>query len=93
MIFYLGYWVIAGSSPWMATADSFDAEPAAFEDPVFQDGFDHILAACRRISAGRWRKRRDEDAVEINRQQKRFTNNYFPFILFSALHTAFSMTA
>ena len=93
MIDDLWHGVVAGTAPRMAAQDALDAQPAAFEDPVFQDGFDHILAACRRISAGRWRKRRDEDAVEINRQQKRFTNNYFPFILFSALHTAFSMTA
>ena len=54
MIFYLGYWVIAGSSPWMATADSFDAEPAALEDAVLEYCLHHILAAGGRETTSGW---------------------------------------
>ena len=85
--------IVAGTAPWMAAQDALDAQPAAFEDAVFEHGFHHILAARRRIAAGRRRERRDENPVEIDGQQKSLAHNYFPFIFFSALHTAFSMVA
>ena len=77
----------------MATKDALDAEPSAFENTVLEHRFDHRLAAGGREAAGRRRERRDEDTVEIDRQQKSLTHDYFPLILFSALHTAFSITA
>ena len=66
MVKNLRYWVIAGSSPRMAAQDAFDAEPAAFENTVFEDRFDHILAAGGGVAAGRWRQGRDEHTVKID---------------------------
>jgi hypothetical protein len=34
----------------MAAADAFDSQPAAFENTVFEDGFDHVLTARRCIA-------------------------------------------
>lgn len=89
----------------MTTKDSFDAEPAALEDAVFEHRFDHVLAAGRRVAAG-WRsKRRNEHPVKINRNEEELTNVNLPFrllavgcliyfsvIFFKALHIAFSIT-
>ena len=77
----------------MTTQNTLDAKPSTFEDTVFKNGFDHVLATSRRVTTGRRGQRRDEDAVKIDGQQKRLACYYFPFILFSALHTAFSITA
>ena len=50
----------------MATADALDTEPAAFENTMFEDRLDHVLAAGGRIAARGRRQRRDEDPVEID---------------------------
>jgi hypothetical protein len=76
----------------MTTADAFDTKPTAFEDTVFENGLYHVLAACRCVTARRGRERRDEDAVEINRQQKRLPYDCSD-IFFRDLHMAFSITA
>ena len=90
---YLWHGVITGATPGMAAQDALDAQPTAFEDTVFEYGFHHILAASRRVAAGRRCKRRDEHAVEIDRYQKQLTQHYFPLIFFRLLHTAFSINA
>ena len=84
--------IVTGAAPWVTTADAFDAEPTAFEDTVFEDGFHHVLAARRCVSARGRREGRDEDAVEINRQQKRLPYDCSD-IFFRDLHMAFSITA
>ena len=76
----------------VTTQDTFDTEPTAFEDTVFEDGLHHVLTASRRIAARRGREGRDEDAVEINRQQKRLPYDCSD-IFFRDLHMAFSITA
>ena len=59
--------IVTGTAPRVTTQDTFDTEPTAFEDTVFEDGLHHVLTASRRIAARRGREGRDEDAVEINR--------------------------
>ena len=80
----------------MATADALDTEPAAFENTMFEDRLDHVLAAGGCIAARGRRQRRDEDPVEIDRKEENFSNENLPFYRFAifvrALHTAFSMT-
>ena len=61
----------------MTTADTLDAEPAAFENTVLEDSFYHVLAARGREAAGRRRQRRNEDAVEIDRQEEQFPDEDF----------------
>ena len=60
--------VVAGAAPGVAAEDTLDAEPGTFEDTVFEHRLHHILAARRRIAAGRRRQRRNEHPVEINGQ-------------------------
>jgi hypothetical protein len=43
--------IVAAAAPWMATADSFDGKPEAFERPVFFKCLQRILAAGRSIAA------------------------------------------
>ena len=62
----------------MATADSFDAEPTAFENAVFEYSFDHVLAASGRVTAGGRRQGRDKGAVDIDREEENFSNESFP---------------
>jgi hypothetical protein len=65
----------------MAAQDALDAQPSAFEDAVFEDGFHHILTAGWRIAAG-WRgKRRDEDTVKINGDKENFSCESLPFVI------------
>ena len=65
----------------MAAAYPFDAEPASFEDTVFEHGFDHILAACRSKAAS-WRcQRRDKDPVEIDREEEEFSYKNLPLVI------------
>jgi len=67
----------------MATADSLDAEPAAFENAVFEDCFDHVLAASGRV-ATRWRRQgRDKHTVEIDRKEENLSDESFPFVICS----------
>ena len=61
----------------MTAEDALDAQPAALENTVFEDGFDHVLAACGREAAGRRRQRRNEDAVKIHRQEEQFPDEDF----------------
>ena len=61
----------------MATADALDTEPAAFENTMFEDRLDHVLAAGGCIAARGRRQRRDEDPVEIDRQEKNIAQHYF----------------
>ena len=65
----------------MATADSFDAEPTAFENAVFEYSFDHVLAAGGRVTAGGRRQGRDKGSVEIDREKENFSNESFPFVI------------
>ena len=54
-------WIVSMSCPRMTAADAFGAEPEAFEDAPFVDGFDHVLRAGRRVTAvvaEMWRDRR-----------------------------------
>ena len=65
-LFILWNRIIAGTAPRMTAADTFDAEPAAFENTVFENRFYHVLAACRCITASRRCQRRNENPIEIN---------------------------
>ena len=85
--------IVAGTAPWMAAQDALDAQPAAFEDTVFEHSLHHVLTAGRRVAAGRRGERRDKDPIEVDRDQEDLPQHYFPLILFRALHTAFSITA
>ena len=81
----------------MTTADTFNAEPAAFENAVFKHRLDHVLTARWRVTA-RWGSQgRYEHPVEIDREQERLAHVNQPTlvvaIFFRALHIAFSMTA
>ena len=64
----------------MTAADTFDAEPCAFENAVFEHGLHHVLAASRRKAAGRRSERRDKHPVEIDGQQKHLTHYDFPVL-------------
>lgn len=88
----------------MAAKDTFDAEPGAFENTVFEHRFHHVLATGRCESAGRRGKRRNASPVEIDRQEEEFSDENLPFwmlgvgcliyfsaIFLMALHIAFSM--
>ena len=65
----------------MTAADTFDAQPAAFEDAVFEHGLHHVLAARWGITAGRRRERRDENPVEIDGKKENFSNESFPLLI------------
>lgn len=64
----------------MTAADTFDAEPCAFENAIFEDSLHHVLAASRRKAAGRRSERRDKHPVEIDGQQKHLTHYDFPIL-------------
>ena len=66
--------VITGTSPGMTTEDAFDSKPTSLEDSVFENRFDHVLAASRRVPAGRRCQRRYENPVKIDRQEEELTN-------------------
>ena len=72
--------VIAASAPRMTAADTFDAEPRAFENAVFEHSLHHVLAASRCKAAGRRSERRDKHPVEIHGQQKHLTHYDFPIL-------------
>ena len=78
-LFILGYGVIAGATPRMATEDTFDAEPSAFEGSVLENRFHHVLAAGRRITARRRCQGRDKDPVEIDGEKEKLSDESFPF--------------
>lgn len=63
----------------MATENTFDAEPSAFEGSVLENRLHHVLATGRRITARRRRQGRDERPVEIDRKKKNFPDESFPF--------------
>ena len=63
----------------MATEDTFDAEPSAFEGSVLEDRLHHVLAAGRRITARRRRQGRDKDPVEIDGEKEKLSDESFPF--------------
>ena len=64
----------------MTAADTFDAEPRAFENAVFEHSLHHVLAASRCKAAGRRSERRDKHPVEIDGQQKHLTHYDFPVL-------------
>ena len=76
----------------MTTKDSFDAQPAAFEDTVFEHRLHHILAAGGRKAAGRRSQGRYENPIKVNGYEEEFPYNR-PDIFFSDLHIAFSTVA
>lgn len=78
-LFILGHGVIAGTTPRMATEDTFDTEPSAFEGSVLEDRFHHVLAAGRCITARGRRQRRDKDPVEIDGEEEKLSDENFPF--------------
>lgn len=68
-------WIIATATPWVARKDTFEGEPAAFEEAVFLDGFDAVVGTGGRIAAavayeGRQRHLidADEQDQELSRQ-------------------------
>ena len=69
--------IVARTTPGMAATDALDAEPAATENAVLHDCLDHILAACRRVTARGRRKGRDASLVEIDREQKYMSKPFF----------------
>ena len=77
----LWHGIVSGATPGMAAKNTFEAQPCAFEDTVFEYRFHHILAARRRIAAG-WRcKGRDEDPIEIDGEKENFSGESFPFVI------------
>ena len=73
--FPLRHRIIPTTSPWVATQYAFYAQPAAFEDTMFQYGLHHVLAARGCEPTRRRRQRRDTIPVEIHRQQKHLSYN------------------
>ena len=73
--FPLRHRIIPTTSPWVATQYAFYAQPAAFEDTMFQYGLHHVLAARGCEPTRRRRQRRDAIPVEIHRQQKHLSYN------------------
>ena len=65
----------------MTAEDAFDAEPAAFEDTVFEDRFYHVLAAGRGEATGRRCQRGDEGTIEIDGEEENFSNKSFPLVI------------
>ena len=63
----------------MATEDTFDTEPPAFEGSVLEDRLHHVLTAGRRITARGRRQRRDKDPVEIDGEKEKLSDENFPF--------------
>ena len=43
-------WVVAAATPRVTRQDSFEGEPAAFEEAVFLDGFDAIVGTRRDVA-------------------------------------------
>jgi hypothetical protein len=81
-LFILWNGIVAGATPGVAAEDTFDAKPAAFEDAVFEDRFDHILAASRGEATG-WRSQRgDESTVEIDGEEEKLSDKSFPCLMF-----------
>jgi hypothetical protein len=70
----IGHGIVAIAAPGMTTEDAFDTKPTSIEDPVFENRFDHVLAASRRVPAGRRCQRRYENPVKIDRQEEKLTN-------------------
>ena len=84
--------IVAGTAPGMAAQDALDAQPAAFEDTVFEDSFHHILTASRRIATGRRGKRRDKNPIKVHRYQEYLSYDCSD-IFFSDLHIALLIVA
>ena len=80
-IMILRYGVVSRAAPGVAAEDAFDAEPAAFENPVFEYCLHHILAARRRVTAGRRRERGDKDPVEIDGEEEHLAEHDFPRVI------------
>ena len=80
-VYGLGDGIVAGTTPGMASQDTLDAQPTAFEDAVFEDRLHHVLTASRRVAAGGRGKRRDKDPVKVNRDEENFSNESFPLLI------------
>ena len=68
-------WVVSTATPRIAREDTFESEPAAFEETVFLYGFDAVVGTGGRIAAavayeGRQRHliNADEQDQELSRQ-------------------------
>lgn len=60
----------------MAAENTLDGQKAAFENAVFENGFDSVLRAGWGVPAA-WRyKGRDAVSVKINRKQKDMSQNF-----------------
>jgi hypothetical protein len=56
------------SSPGMTAADSLQSHPASLKNAMLGNSLNHILTACRRIPAARWKQRRDDILVDQHRK-------------------------
>lgn len=62
--------VISRTTPGMATQYALYAKPQATQRSVLNDCLPHVFRACRGVTAGWWRERRDAMLVEPYRCQE-----------------------
>jgi hypothetical protein len=60
-------WVIARTSPRIATQDPFECQPPSPEKPVFLQGFYGIMGTSGSVSAGRRSYRRNIPLITANK--------------------------
>jgi len=62
----------------MAAKDALDTQPSALKNTVFEYRFHHVLTAGRCIATRRRSQRRDEDPIEIDREEEKLSDKSFP---------------
>lgn len=54
------------TTPWVATCDALNPQPAPFDHPVLEDGFFRILGASGRVPTTRRKQGRNQVLVKQN---------------------------
>lgn len=63
-------WVVAAAAPGVAGEDTFEGEPAAFEEAVLLDGLDAVVGAGRNVATALPEPRRQRHLIDPNQQDQ-----------------------
>ena len=70
------HWIVPFLGQGMATTNSGQAHQYPL-DPVFFDGFNHVIGTGRPKTAGRWKGRGNKALVKSDRRYQYFLNHFF----------------
>ena len=68
--------IITFASPGVTSGNSFRSQPETFKKTMNTERFNHIMRACRFVTAVFWQNRRDEPLIKSYQEHQRKCDDF-----------------